>query len=176
MSNDAKTKASAWLTWGVLAVAAVIAGVMLPQLMSGESAVDGMKSKAQEKDKASLEYRAPALPEAPSAQAMLIRLALGTVIVLGLCVGTIFGLKRWVNPSLTGDALSREMKLIETLPLGNRCLLHLVHLGKQQILVGVDAGGVKSIVPLPGTFDEVLTEATTTEVSEGTLPFPQKSV
>ena len=54
------------------------------------------------------------------------------------------------------------MTLVETLPLGNRCLVHLVRVGKQQVLVGLDGGGLKSLVALPEAFDETLTEAENT--------------
>jgi len=51
------------------------------------------------------------------------------------------------------------MAVVETLPLGNRCLVHLVRVGSQQVLVGVDGGGLKSVVALPAAFDETLVDA-----------------
>jgi hypothetical protein len=48
------------------------------------------------------------------------------------------------------------MRLIESLSLGNRCLMHLVRLGKREILIGVDGAGIKTVVPLAGTFEDVL--------------------
>lgn len=157
--TDVPSKAGTWMSWGLIAAAAVLAGVLLPQMMNAEMAAETPRAKAEAKDKGSLEYAAPALPEAPSASAMLARLGVGTVLVLGLCVATIFGMKRWMQPQFAGSTAPREMKLVETLSLGNRCLVHLVHLGKQPVLVGVDASGVKMIVPVAGDFENVLAEA-----------------
>src|SRR2546425_344205 len=80
----------------------------------------------------------PSLPDAPSLQGMILRLGIGTAIVLALCVATLAGIRRWMYPAAANGSTPREMRLTETLQLGNRCALHLVHLGKQPILVGVD--------------------------------------
>jgi flagellar biogenesis protein FliO len=48
------------------------------------------------------------------------------------------------------------MRLIETLPLGNRCSVHLVRLGKREILIGVDGAGIKTVAPLAGFFEDAL--------------------
>ena len=42
--------------------------------------------------------------------------------------------------------------------MGNRCSVHLVHLGKREILIGVDGGGIKTMVPLANSFEDVLAE------------------
>ncbi len=52
----------------------------------------------------------------------------------------------------------RTLRLLETLPLGNRCSVHLVHMGNREVLIGVDGSGIKSIVPLPENFADVLTQ------------------
>jgi flagellar biogenesis protein FliO len=158
MSQAANAKSSVWKTWASIAAVAIVCGLMLPQLMPGETVNSSEPPKAEAKDKKSLEYVAPTLPEAPSPTQMLIRLGVGTSIVLGLCVATLFGIRRWLYPTPANGSLPREMRLMETLQLGNRCALHLVHLGKQPVLVGVDAAGIKTIVPMATPFEEALNE------------------
>jgi flagellar biogenesis protein FliO len=75
----------------------------------------------------------------------------------------------------------RRLRLVESLPLGGRCMLHLVHVDQREILVGVDATGLKTIVPAPPAFDDVLDAAAQsetqgpTELPAPTIPFPHKA-
>ncbi len=148
----------AWTPWLTISVVATLLGLVLPQMMPGETVVSVNTSKTDSKDKTSLEYNSPTIPEAPNFQGMVLRLGVGTVVVLGLCVSTLWGLRRWMSPSAgQGDGV-REMRLIETLNLGSRCALHLVQLGKREVLVGVDSGGIKSVLPLSESFADVLTK------------------
>ena len=90
---------------------------------------------------------------------MLTRLGVGTAVVLALCVVTLFAGRRWLK-RLPGQAdANSRMALVETLPLGNRCVVHLVRVGSQQVLVGLDAGGLKSLVALPDAFEDALAQA-----------------
>jgi flagellar biogenesis protein FliO len=148
-----------WLTMGIVAVVAIAAGMLLPQMLPGEMVVQGNQAKAEAKDKSKSAYVAPAVPEMPNPQGMLARLAWGTMLVLGLSVASMWAMRRWVKAHEPAGSGPNALRLVETLPLGNRCSVHLVHLGKRELLVGVDAGGVKTIVPLPREFDEVLAEA-----------------
>jgi flagellar biogenesis protein FliO len=150
-----------WLTMGVVAIGAVAAGLLVPQLMPGEMVIEADRPKAEAKSKTKSDYTGPALPEMPNPRAMLSRLAWGTVLVLGLSVASIWAMRRWTQtrePAVSGQ---RALRLVETLPLGNRCSLHLVHLGSREVLVGVDGAGIKTIVPLAKTFDEVLADTAT---------------
>ena len=63
-------------------------------------------SHPEPSEKGKLDYIPPAWPEPPDSKSMLLRLGLGTFVVLGLCVGT-FG------PASTGCAwrLPRPMLL-----------------------------------------------------------------
>jgi flagellar biogenesis protein FliO len=170
-----RAKLRFWAPWAAIALVAVVLGLLLPQLMPGEMAVDKSRSKTEAKSKANADYAAPTIPDAPNPQALLARLAMGTVLVLGLSVASIWGMRRWLYPMGTGAAGLREMRLIETLPLGNRCSLHLVYLGKREVLVGVDGGGIKSIVPLAKPFDDVLGETETAAPTPETIPFPRQT-
>ncbi len=141
----------------VVAVVAVLAGLLLPQLMPGETVVEAAK-KAETALDTKAEYKPPTRPNMPSAQGMLARLAWGTALVLALAAASLYGMRRYLRAHEPALAGARELRLMETLPLGNRCALHLVHLGKREVLVGVDGTGIKTIVPLAKEFEEVLEE------------------
>lgn len=182
---EGKARWNAWPTWIAFAAVAIFMGLLLPQLMPGEISAPFPKGKGEDgqialtkadgKDKGKLEYAAPSLPQAPSMQGMIVRLVSGTAIVLGLCVVTLWGIRRWLHPAALNRAGQREMRLLESLQLGNRCSLHLVHLGKQPILVGTDAGGIKSIVPLATPFETALEDAEQGPVADGVIPFPKQA-
>ncbi len=147
-----------WTPWAAVAAVAVLAGLLLPQLVPGETILDKSASKTEAKAKSTGEYTAPALPEMPSPQAMLGRLFLGTIFVLALAAVSLWGVRRWMQFNGPANSAPREMRLIETLPLGNRCSMHLVKMGKREILIGVDGAGIKTVVPLPASFEEALAE------------------
>jgi flagellar biogenesis protein FliO len=175
-ANEAgKAKWNAWPSWVAFAAVAVFMGLLLPQLLPGDLTAQNALTKAERKEKGKLEYAGPSLPEAPSTQGMIVRLVSGTAVVLGLCVLTLWGIKRWLHPAAAHGAGQRELRLLETLQLGNRCSLQLVHLGKQPILVGIDASGIKSIVPLPTPFEAALEDAEQGQVAEPTIPFPRQA-
>ncbi len=146
-----------WLTLGIVAFVAVLAGLLVPQMLPGEMVIEKNHVKVETKGFAKGDYTAPQVPDMPNPQSMLTRLALGTLLVLGLSVASIWAMRRWLQPAQAA-AGPRTMKLLESLPLGNRCTLHLVHMGKREVLIGVDGAGIKTIVPLPEAFEEVLQE------------------
>ncbi len=148
-----------WLPLALVGVVAVVAGVVLPQMLGGVAPAPEPRLAAADADKTSLDYVPPTWPEAPDASAMLTRLGVGTAVVLLLCAGTLVVCRRWLRRLPGEGGISTHMTLVETLPLGNRCLVHLVRIGKQQVLVGLDGGGLKSLVALPEAFDDALAEA-----------------
>ena len=129
------SKLGVWTPWLIVALVAVLAGLMLPPLMTGEPVIDSSRAKVETKSKSTSEYTAPAMPDMPSPQAMLARLFVGTVFVLGLSVVSLWGVRRWLQTNAPANSTPRELRLIETLQLGNRCSVHLVHLGKREILI-----------------------------------------
>jgi flagellar biogenesis protein FliO len=155
-----------WVTMGVVAIAAVAAGLLVPQLLPGNKVLETSQPRAEAKNKTKSDYVAPALPERPNPQGMLARLAWGTILVLGLSVASIWGMRRWTQMHALAGSGQRTLRLVETLALGNRCCLHLVHLGQREVLVGVDGAGIKTIVPLTKAFDDVLGEETGNQEAE----------
>lgn len=148
---------SYWAALAIVGMLATAAGVVAPQLLPGASESAARVAPTTSTSTSSeLQYAPPAWPEPPSVKGLLVRLALGTVVVLGLSVATLWYGRRWLQPP--ADALAgRDLRLVETLNLGNRCCLHLVQLASRQILVGADAGGIRTVVPVDN-FEQLLPE------------------
>jgi hypothetical protein len=153
-----------WRSSAVFVLIVVIAGLTLPQVMLKAPAVAETPHLEATPGQESLTYNVPSLPEGTDARAMLTRLALGTVLVLGLCVGTLWLGKRWlgVKPLPLGGA-ERQLRLVEVLPLRGRCCVYLLQAGPRQILVGADACGLRALLPLTDSFEQTLTRASDPE-------------
>jgi flagellar biogenesis protein FliO len=147
MPIKTNAKAGAWLTMAAVSILAVMAGIYLPQLTSGDMVIEKTRPTTETKNKTKTDYVGPAVPEMPNPQGMLSRLAAGTILVLGLAVASIWIMRRWLVTGQPVGSGNKTMRLMESLPLGNRCSIHLVHLGNREVLVGVDGAGIKTIVP-----------------------------
>lgn len=125
-------------------------------LLTTASAVSAEELSAQSEAPASglnLDY-SPKWPEPPDTGAMLLRLGFGTVVTLGLCVGTIVFGRRWMQrlPTMTA---ARKLQIEECLSLGHRASLYLVKIGESRLIAGTDASGLKSLLVLPTAFQDV---------------------
>lgn len=147
-----------WAPWGIIGLVAVCAGLLLPQMLPSSAPPKNSTENTSVTPPKSgpLAYKPPEWPEPPNQQGMFLRLGLGTLFVLGLCVGSIFLCKRWMGNAPQAAKSQGQLKLIETLPLGQRCWMQLVHVGTHSVLVGGDAAGMKTIVPLPESFSTLL--------------------
>ena len=134
---------------------ASLAGLLIPQMLPGDRA-SAAPTVSAIRDAKDLTYVPPTWPEPPSVQSLMLRLGFGTMFVLILSVAAIWYGKRYLTAYAAG-ALGGELKLVETLPLGNRCRLHLVRLGARQILIGADGAGIKTVTPLDD-FEQVLAD------------------
>src|SRR5262249_7098333 len=147
---------------------AVVAGIVLPQLLAGVTPPTPPPAPAQDTAQpGKLIYTPPAWPDGPDPKAMLLRLAFGTVVVLGLCVGTLWFGKRWLRGVPAKNAAGAQLSLVDTLALGNRCAVYLVKVGSRQVLVGADASGLKSLVPLVEPFESTMSEVQAGDEAEG---------
>ncbi len=144
-----------WIVLGAIGLIAVATGIVLPQALVGDGPV---MPPAQAAAPAGLEYTPAPLPEPPNAGAMLFRLTAGTVVVLGLCVATLWAGQRWIRrePAPTAGG---PLVVVGSLALGNRCSVVLFRTGNRQVLAGMDGSGLKVLVPLSDQFDEALAEA-----------------
>jgi len=155
-----------WIPLSIIGGVAVFAGLLLPQLLPSTAAPP--KTTPEVSTPANpLTYKQQDWPEPPSQQGMFLRLGLGTVIVLGLCAGTIFLCKRWMVGSQTATAANGQLKLLETLSLGRRCWVQLVHVNNHPVLIGGDATGIKSIVPMPESFSAALLDSASDAPASG---------
>jgi flagellar biogenesis protein FliO len=155
--NRARPGSTRYLLAVAISVVAVLAVVILPPAVLASS--PRAEQPAANPAPGTLAYSPPAWPEPPDYQSVFVRLGLGTVLVLGLCVGTLWACKRWLRPAMAAASGNSRLTLVETLPLGNRCCLHLVHVADRPVLIGADASGIKTVVPLPETFAGTLVEA-----------------
>ncbi len=149
-----------WLIAGVLGVVAAAAGLLLPrslQPLAESPPLSAPLSPATE-EQSSLEYEPAPLPDLPSPNAMFLRLGLGTIFVLILCVVTLWIGKRWIRPFAAAPNANAQLRLLETLPLSGRCAVYLLQAGETKVLAGVDAAGIKALLPLPQEFAGTLAE------------------
>lgn len=156
--KHAQGRPGLWLQLGVIAAAATLAGLLLPQFIPGDAVLPPPAKEVAAKS-GGLSYAPPAWPEAPSNRELLIRLGVGTAVVLGLCVVTLLAGRRWLAGLSAAKPGGGTMHVVETLHLGNRCCLHLIQLPSRQFLVGADGAGIKTVLPLTENFDNLLTEA-----------------
>jgi flagellar biogenesis protein FliO len=169
----AKSVLPTWLIFCVLGLTATLCGLFLPQSLRGrrEPALAVPPSEPAHEKKDPLEYSPPALPDLPTPGSMFLRLGLGTTFVLILCATTLWAGKRWVRPLTAPLGENRKLRVLESLPLAGRCSIFLLQAGETKVLVGVDHGGIKALLPLPQPFDGALAELDnqfTTERTEKT--------
>lgn len=122
----------------------------------------------------SAEAYTPPWPEPPNTGAMLMRLFLGTIGVLCLCVGSIWLGKPWLKKLQVTGTTNPNFVIEGSVSVGNRAMLHLVRIGETQLVAGTDAGGLKSLIALPASFKDVLDN----EIPEPEIPAftPPKSL
>jgi flagellar biogenesis protein FliO len=185
-----------WMILGAVSLLAIAGGLILPRSFPAErpavarstpaaeakvipavpaAAIQAPAASVKKDDslkKDDLAYNPPPWPEAPDPKALLARLGVGTVVVLGLCVGALWAAKRWLRGA-PAAAASQQLRLLEALPLGNRCTLYLVSAGDRRILVGADAAGLKTVTPLPEGFADALAEA---DCAAGGVEDPKQTI
>ncbi|GIW78411.1 MAG: hypothetical protein KatS3mg105_0218 [Gemmatales bacterium] len=147
-----------WLLLALMAGLAVLGGVLVPQLRlhsPDANAQPSFVSKSSADGK--LGYTPPAIPAAPDPQGMILRLFLFAAVLLAMTVLGLVLARKWltINPA-TATGQNKSMRLVEMLPLGNRCCLYLVDADQRPVLVGVDASGLRTIVPIPESFGREL--------------------
>lgn len=101
----------------------------------------------------------------PDLSQLVPKLAVSLVVVLGGCCGCLMLVKRcgWHRRFGSGTSTAATgtrdsgMRVLETLRLEGKATLKLIEVNGQKILVGADAGGIKSILNV-GNFAEALAE------------------
>ena len=166
-----KPRWAGWIAFGIVGLIATGAGTMLPGLAPNDEAGPVTSSTVSADE--SFEYTPPPVPDLPSPRAMLVRLGLGTVAVLLLCVVTLFVIKRWYGPFAPAQTGSRELFVVESLQLNGRCSVFLLQTGKTRALAGVDATGLKMLVTLQEPFEMAMAEGEGNEELPSDSAFPK---
>jgi hypothetical protein len=143
--GSAFPKSQIWLILCVFGAFVVAAGMLAPAVLLGRDA-----DKASHALASGPKGEFVNVPEAPGAGAMLLRLVLGTVVVLVLCVATLFGARRWLGEPTPDAGLKTRFAVVESLRLGRTCWVHLVRSETRGLLIGVDGGGLKAVVAVDG--------------------------
>lgn len=100
----------------------------------------------------------------------LQRIAISLCVVLMLGVGFVVTAQRWIAATRKGDSATQSSSVIgkpinkqsgkiviqNQLRLDSKSILYLVSVGDQQVLVATDSAGIKSVVPLKPSFDDLL--------------------
>ncbi|VTR96385.1 : FliO [Gemmata massiliana] len=109
-----------------------------------------------------LEYAPPAAPAPPDIGALVVRLVLMTVVLIGLCA-VVLWLARRLNQPMggAGDGGGR-LKHEGTLALDRVCAVHVISVDGQTVAVTTDGTGLRSMVVLAEPFDAALNEANET--------------
>ena len=145
------------LTIGTLIVSVSLASAADPKIVrtSHQDAAKSAVPQTNDSDEDEISY-SPQWPEPPNTGAMLLRLCIGTVVVLGLCVGALWFGKPWLQKLQTAATGNAALHIEGSLAVGNRAMLYLVRAGGTQLIAGTDATGLKSLIALPVSFKEVL--------------------
>jgi hypothetical protein len=148
-----------WLCMCGAGVLVVAAGFSVPYLVLGHGGPTlDVPAAVEPSTSTPLPATEVPLPEGGSApRDLLLRLSAGTLIVLGLGAAILILCRRWLQPWAKGGPDGQgEFELMESLHLGNRCCVHLVRVGGQHLLTGMDVTGLKAVVPLVDLEEELL--------------------
>jgi len=88
---------------------------------------------------------AQAPPTGPELAPLLTRFAVTTVVVLAACALTARVCGRRFQPR-AAEPGGPAFEVLEAVPVGGRCCVHLVRAGDELLRAGVDATGLKSLL------------------------------
>lgn len=155
-----ETKAFGKIQWWIVAgvgVVMVVVGLLMPRMLAGP-VVSSQETRPGIADRDPKDYAPPRMPSPPDLASLIWRLMLGTGVVLALSAATLWFGKRWLVAERPSTATDDRLQQVASLALAPRCRLHLIRVGKQEVLVGTDTSGVRCMVTLPEPFDETLGE------------------
>jgi len=83
-----------------------------------------------------------------------------TMGVLAACVFVLVALKKMgYRPNAAQNVESGSMTIVDSIVIGPKCTVQVVQINRQKLAVAMDATGIKSMVPLGGSFAEEMTAA-----------------
>jgi flagellar biogenesis protein FliO len=152
--KGAASKLRAHLVLCALGLFAIAAGFILPEILTSHSS--NAKSNEPEIPMAEGGLSPIATVEPDALDFNSFRLAGGTIVGLIACAGIVWAAKGWKSTRSQTLRDNSGFQILETLRLGNRCLIYLVKVGDARLLAGVDRGGLKNVVALPVQFESEL--------------------
>ena len=114
------------------------------------------QAKEEKAASESMAYVPPTWPEGPDAETMLLRLGVGTALVVSLCLATIWLLGKRFPVGVLKKQTGNRLRVVATLPLANRGALHLLTVEKRRIVAAVDSTGLKALLPIPETCEPMV--------------------
>jgi flagellar biogenesis protein FliO len=149
-----------WLLFGVLGLLMAVGSIFPPQGLRGHEAAPEPTPATQPEPPAAdiLDYNPPDMPEMPSPRVIFLCLGLGTVFILVSSMLTLWIGNRRIRPPIILTGQSKQLRILETLPLDGRSSVYLLQVGQTRILAGLDRTGLKSLLPLPPSFDSTLAD------------------
>lgn len=124
----------------------VVCGLAAPRLLQSPTPEPTPSAKSTDSPKSSPNT------EPPPIGGILVRLTVGTIVVLALCGAVTYGIARR-QKGKPADT-SGPMSIVGTLPVG-RGVVHTVRVGDHRLLVSIDATGLRSLILLPSSTVEV---------------------
>jgi flagellar biogenesis protein FliO len=147
-------------------VLVIALGFGLPRVFTGVAPEPSqVEAKASEQKRES-SAAAPAESQQSTSQLWmsLARMAIGLVIVCGLCIAV----TRWMAGQK--PPAGKAMEVLASLAVDARCGIHLVRAGERRLLIGTDFAGVKALVELPGRLPELGADAPAETPAESPAP------
>jgi len=123
-----------------------------------EEAARSPKSKPSEKA-AATPYMPPDFGKQTNFRALLSRVLVATLGVLIACCASIWLGKRFLTQSLAKPDTNSSLKLLATLPVSRRGCVQLVQADDTKLVVTIDGGALKSVIPLTESFGKTLFDA-----------------
>jgi flagellar biogenesis protein FliO len=114
-----------------------------------------LQAKEEKAASDSMKYVPPSWPQGPDAETMLLRVGVGTALVVSLCLATMWLLARKFSVTALKKQTGNRLRVIATLPLANRGALHLLAIEKRRIVAAVDSTGLKALLPIPETCEPI---------------------
>lgn len=91
------------------------------------------------------------------------------LVLICLMVLTILGLRKWQRTRGLLPVVNGQSRVLQTLSLGPGRTISLIEMNGLRALVGADAGGIRTIVLAPPSFDETLSTVADSDVSQTLL-------
>jgi flagellar biogenesis protein FliO len=122
-------------------------------------------------------YSPPDFGEQTDFRALLSRVFVATVGVLVACCASIWLAKRFLTQSSGKPSSDSSLKLLATLPISRRGCVQLIQADDTKLVVAIDAGALKSMIPLTESFArEFLNEFEDSDAENVQLEKPKRKI